>query len=310
MRSNFKGNESGPILKGVFMRASSPCTGICRLDEKTGWCLGCGRSRSELDHWRTKSEAWRQRIWKKIPQRLDELGVKCRRFPWTTEEIQNFVLSSLNNCQGTWVMGVVGAVAEFTVVGDAPKLAECTDGMITAFTQNGAIKMLINDDVRALNFDTPNELLKPHVVLAVKRDRGRLPITENVADLGEDVNPLILESAKRVFDLGLGRKEARFCVRVNEGESQKALTRCSGQSFDVALPKISLPLRYDSPTRVVETALGRIEVQGQIPTPNANSPIGPHTHLLPDHLLSERALPVGMELPRAYLPGAIFYPAM
>ena len=71
---------------------------------------------------------------------------------------------------------------------------------------------------------------------------------------------------------------------------------------------IAGPLVAESPTRVVESALGRIEVQGQIPPPDAKSPDGPHTHLLPDHLETGRALPVGMDLPRAYLPGAIFYP--
>ena len=291
------------------MRAASPCTGICKLDDKTGWCLGCGRNRSEMDNWRFQSEECRQQIWKKIPLRLDKLGVICRRFPWTSDEIQQFIISSLEKRQGTWVMGVVGAVGEFTVLNNKPLRVACTDDAIIAHTQNGAIKMLINDDVRALNFDITNQRKKPRIVLAVKRDRGRLPMSECVADLGDDVNPLMKEDAKHLYDLGLGRKEARFCVRVNGSNSQKVLTKCCGKSFEDALPEFAESLIGDSPTRVVETALGRIEVQGQIPPPNANSPIGPHTHLLPDHLLSGRALPVGMELPRAYLPGAIFYPA-
>ena len=71
---------------------------------------------------------------------------------------------------------------------------------------------------------------------------------------------------------------------------------------------IAGPLVIESRTRIVESALGHIEVQGQIPPPDIESPNGPHTHLLLDHLETGRALPVGMDLPRAYLPGAIFYP--
>ena len=98
-------------------------------------------------------------------------------------------------------------------------------------------------------------------------------------------------------------------MRVTESASEDILNKFIGQSFEESIQKFAVSLINESPTRVVETALGRIEVQGKIPSPNENSPSGPHTHLILDHLTSKRALPVGMELPRAYLPGAIFYPA-
>ena len=291
------------------MRAASPCTGICKIDQNTGWCLGCGRSRFEMDAWRKKSEKWRQSVWAEIPSRLNALEVTCRRFPWTTQDIKDFVYSSLENCEGTWVMGVVGAVAEFRVLDWKNIHVECSEDTIIAFTKNGALKMLINDDVRPLNFDKTNKMAKPRVVLAVKRDRGRLPTNGGVSDLGEDQHALIAEHAKKLYDLGLNRKEARFCVRVTESASEDILNKFIGQSFEESIQKFAVSLINESPTRVVETALGRIEVQGKIPSPNENSPSGPHTHLMLDHLTSKRALPVGMELPRAYLPGAIFYPA-
>jgi hypothetical protein len=61
--------------------------------------------------------------------------------------------------------------------------------------------------------------------------------------------------------------------------------------------------------RVVETALGRAEISAPIPPPGGQSPTGPHTHLLPDHLATGRATPVGLDVPRAYLPGVLWYPA-
>lgn len=291
-----------------MMTVASPCTGVCKLDDTTGWCMGCGRTGEEMDGWRIQAEADRQEIWDQIPGRLQKLGVTCRRLPWTTEDIRTFVTSTLEARRGTWVIGVVGAVAEFTAMQHEKVEVDIDRDNITAYTRNGAMKLKINDDIRALTFDPPDWGSEPRIVLAVKRERGRLPVSFGIADLGLDAEGLLPETNTKLYDLGLARKEGRFCVRLREGAAQEALDNSTGQAFLQALPMIAGPLLTASPTRVVESALGRIEVQGQIPPPDAVSPDGPHTHLLPDHLDLGRALPVGMELPRAYLPGTIFYP--
>ena len=285
----------------------SPCTGACKLDGTTGWCIGCGRSGDEIADWGSRSTTSRDRVWDQIPDRLSELGVTCRRLPWTTEEIRTFVARSLEKRRGTWVMGVVGAVAEFIAAPDAQVEIEVNGCDVTARTRNGALRMHINDDARAVTFDPPGLAAEPRIVIAVKRSLGRLPLSEGIADLGPD-NGLLPDPEGRLYDLGLGRKDARFCVRVANGMAQRALDQANGRTLMQTLSQIAPPLIAESPTRVVETALGRIEVQGQIPPPGARSPEGPHTHLLPDHLATGRALPVGMELPRSYIPGAIFYP--
>ncbi|MEL7012772.1 MAG: hypothetical protein AAFO72_05780, partial [Pseudomonadota bacterium] len=240
--------------------------------------------------------------------RLEQLGVACRRLPWTTEDICSFVLQSCEEKRGTWVMGVLGAVAEFVVPQTAHVDITLHGEDIVARTPNGAMRMTINDDIRAVTFDPPGLKKTPTIVLAVKRERGRLPVADGISDLGQDAGALIPEDATRLFDLGLGRKEGRFCVRVGQGPARQALDAASGMSLSQGLPRIGATLLSESPTRVVESALGRIEVQGKIPTETTQVPAGPHTHLLPDQLAIGRALPVGMDLPRAYLPGAVFYP--
>lgn len=30
----------------------SPCTGVCRIDVRCGWCEGCRRTRDEIAAWR------------------------------------------------------------------------------------------------------------------------------------------------------------------------------------------------------------------------------------------------------------------
>ncbi|MEM8579941.1 MAG: DUF1289 domain-containing protein [Pseudomonadota bacterium] len=290
------------------MTIASPCTGICKLDDTTGWCLGCGRTGDEMDGWRTSPEEVRQAAWDQIPDRLSQLGVTCQRLPWTTQDIRTFVTSTLENKRGTWVIGVVGAVAEFTAFSDAEtQISEIGDDLI-ANTRDGAMRLAIRDDVRALTFGPPGLAVERRIVLAVKRERGSLSKNQGVTDLGWDADALMEEPNTRLFDLGLGRKEGRIGVRLEPGAARDALRSVTGETFSQALPKIGSVLLAESPTRVVESALGRIEVQGQIPPPDAKSPPGPHTHLLPDYLAAGRALPTGMDLPRAYLPGAIYYP--
>ena len=288
---------------------TSPCTGICKINEATGWCLGCGRSGEEIAEWRNLPEPLMEKIWTEIPARLTHLGVTCRRLPWTTNDIKAFVIQSLERHDGTWVMGVVGAVAEFTAKPGASIDITNQGDQLVASTEGGAMRMVINDDVRALTFDAAEATGRPRIVLAVKRERGRPPIAQGIEHLGEDNMTLIVGSATQLFDLGIGRKEARFCVRVGDGSAKDALIGANGKSLAESLPIVGPTLISDSPDRVIETALGRIEVRGKIPPPESSSPLGPHTHLLPDHLAQNRAMPVGMDLPRAYLPGALFYPA-
>ncbi len=290
------------------MTITSPCTGVCKLDDATGWCLGCGRSGDEIAGWRSFPEGLRAQVWDLVPGRLSQMGITCRRLDWTTGDILNFVQESCATGRGTWVMGVVGAVAEFSAAPDATTDVAIQGKDIVMQTKNGAMRMTINDDVRAMTFDPPDIAMPPRIVLAVKRERGRLPVAAGLKDLGTDHAALSQTTGERLFDLGLGRKEARFAVRVGSGKARAALKAASGLPVLQNLPLIAAALIAESPTRVVDTALGRIEVDGLIPTDGMTSPIGPHTHLLPDHLATGRALPLGMDLPRAYLPGAIFYP--
>lgn len=293
------------------MTIVSPCVGLCKYDEMTGYCLGCARTEDEIAGWGSTSEARRTAVWEALPERFETLGIACRRLPWTTEDIRAFAADRLRSGAGTWVTGVVGAVAEFCPFPGASVEVEVRGETIVAQTPGGALSFLIDDHVRALTFEPKDARLdRSRIVLAVKRERGRLDMASDLSDLGEDACAIEPgERASHLFDLGLGRKEARFCVRVGTGPAETAMRAALGSAFPESLPKIGAALLAESPVRVVETALGRIEVSTPIPPPGGTSPAGPHTHLLPDHLATGRAMPAGFDLPRAYLPGAIFYPA-
>ena len=48
---------------------ASPCIDVCRYDEATGWCLGCGMTRKDKKHWK-KDKAVRPEIRAALPGRL------------------------------------------------------------------------------------------------------------------------------------------------------------------------------------------------------------------------------------------------
>ena len=50
--------------------ASSPCIQVCRIDEATKLCRGCGRSLREIGGWSVLPEDERLRIMAALPARL------------------------------------------------------------------------------------------------------------------------------------------------------------------------------------------------------------------------------------------------
>ena len=47
----------------------SPCVSICRIDEATGWCIGCLRTIDEIANWGTMPEDEKQRVWSDLYRR-------------------------------------------------------------------------------------------------------------------------------------------------------------------------------------------------------------------------------------------------
>lgn len=52
----------------------SPCVHLCILDPDTGWCLGCGRSGSEIGDWMQLSDEQRHALNQELPRRLKQIA--------------------------------------------------------------------------------------------------------------------------------------------------------------------------------------------------------------------------------------------
>ena len=60
------------------MSVRSPCTNVCRIDRRSGWCDGCRRTVDEIMAWPTASETEQRAILAKLPGRIPRkrLGVR------------------------------------------------------------------------------------------------------------------------------------------------------------------------------------------------------------------------------------------
>jgi predicted Fe-S protein YdhL (DUF1289 family) len=57
----------------------SPCILVCSIDDKTGYCFGCGRTSQEIGAWTTYTSAERREIMAVLPKRLEGVERRPRR---------------------------------------------------------------------------------------------------------------------------------------------------------------------------------------------------------------------------------------
>jgi predicted Fe-S protein YdhL (DUF1289 family) len=48
----------------------TPCINVCALDDATGLCRGCGRTRDEVAVWSVIGDSERERIMAELPRRM------------------------------------------------------------------------------------------------------------------------------------------------------------------------------------------------------------------------------------------------
>jgi predicted Fe-S protein YdhL (DUF1289 family) len=282
----------------------SPCVGICRLDDTTGWCLGCARDAEELGRWRDLSLYEQARIWADLPRRKAILGLSFRLLPWSGATL----LAELIHCAGEpklgWSIGVQGAVAEFATRDDTLPEIEIRDEQLILRTSGGALRLRPPAATRMFELVGASRRVE-RLVLALHRARLREMPAIGVTELGADQDAI--EPGHRnghLFDLGVTGSIIRFCVRTSESALVAALRQASGcDPFDPAIGLVAT-LLANSPDRVVISPIGRIEVFGPILHRDRE---GPHTHLLPEQLAYRHEPESGFALPEGYTAGVSIF---
>lgn len=286
------------------MARHSPCIGICKLDDASGFCLGCARTGAEIGDWMAMSETQRDAVWDKLPERLSQLSVRVRSLPWARDELINWVRDTLVARQGAWVVGVPGAAAEFPSSDNVPIDLHVEAGVITARRTDAAFRIAINEKVRAFAFTDGGP-----IVLGLPRGRAAIQSCSGLQSLGPDAGAIDkTHRDDQFFDLGIGRLYTRFCVRTRNEALKSALSDYERRHWSDFMPILLNQFVAVSPHRVVESAAARIEIFSGIPGPGESSPNGAHTHFLPEFLKSGDEIAPSLAPPDYVGPVAIFYP--
>lgn len=279
---------------------------LCRIDKVSGLCCGCARTEAEITRWRDASTAEREAIWAELPQRRASLGLSLHRLDWSMDDMRRFILETLVPGGGTWVSGVNGAVAEFCPEPQdtITKEARGTNEIIAA-TKGGAIRFRLDETVRAFSFHRGDPAKRDVILLAVmkKLSASYAQCTKTDSDAIDADN-----RAASVLDFKIGDAAIGFAIRTGDASLSEKMAAWQGSSYTEFMPDLGADVLRVSPTRIITNPLGRIEISAAIPMPGEASPLGCHTHFLPDHVARGGALSDSMGLPEAFVTCFIYYP--
>ena len=275
------------------------------MDESSGFCIGCARTRTEIAAWRNASPETLSRIWAELPSRRVALGLEFHRLAWTRDDIHSFVAGTIASDHGTWVGGVYGAVAEFCIgEGETVEVLD-RKACLTAATARAAISINFPDHIRALAFANNRVIM-----LAVPRARAPSYRNLGLRAIGLDTEAIRpIDRQGSLYDFGLGFGSSGCGVRLTDSPLRHVLDTYAGNQWPQLLAAVGRQIMQISPPRVIVNPIGRIEVFTPIPFPGELTPSGPHTHFLPELLAACRETPPGMEVPDAYVACLIYYAA-
>jgi uncharacterized protein DUF6925 len=227
------------------------------------------------------------------------------------KDVFALLAAHMADAETQWSLGTFGAIAEFSRDADEPATSLHTDASMSAVTARGGIRIAPLPNMRPVASETTTRESWSHrVALCLPTDQCAMSRRAVLTELGPDAEALREQDrAAILFDLGIGALQVDACVRVSDAGTAAALRAHAGRSlFEPGNPAMAVILA-SSPHRVFVSRLGRIEVHQPIPSPNGQSPEGPHTHVLPKLLRHGRSHAATEPIPTGWVPCAHLYPA-
>jgi len=225
--------------------------------------------------------------------------------------LRDLLVEHIRDPGASWACGRFGAIAEFHRDPDEP-VEIATEPSIVASTTRGAIRLDAMPGLRLVAYETVSSCIESWgqgVALCLPRERAAMSGRSVVTELGPDRNAVRPQDRDAIlFDLGLGGEQADTCVRSADPEAIAVLRMAGGRPL---LDNTTLLHRLPalSPHRVFCCRVGRIEVYQRIPTPDGQSPVGPHTHVLPRLLAHGRLNAATVPVPDGWLAAMSLFPA-
>ena len=225
------------------------------------------------------------------PQCTKNVDLRCMPLD---ENPRDIVRRHLGRPRQSWSVGTYGAIGEFEYDAGEPGLEIDLDAL-SVRTARGALAILTFDDVRP--FALIDESGRTREIAFCSPHLGAQRTTIEALDA-------------LTFDVGVGAKHIDMLVRCrpDDVETASALRAARGQSLFAPGNPAGAAIGRASPTRILTSAVARLEVHQPIPPPGGRSPKGPHTHLLPSFLAEGRAHRPGLPLPADLYCGLSLHP--
>ncbi|MFT7459222.1 MAG: hypothetical protein ACI909_001899 [Planctomycetota bacterium] len=228
----------------------------------------------------------------------------------TRINIPSFIKEHLRSAEHSWSIGISGAIGEFMYDNDEDVDIQSDDAQICIQSPRGAMRILLSDDLRCLAYEEISSCTRSwsqNVVFCVPESRAKIEKNNVLTYMSEDVQSINESSReKHLFDLGVDSPYLQFCIRTSDEKFTRLLTDNCGRSIFESGNPVATRVLENSPSRVVISALGRVEIETKIPQSASDTLAGPHTHLLPALLKANKAPVVG--IPEGYVEALSLYP--
>ena len=227
------------------------------------------------------------------------------------EKVFKILNSQLQDPNTSWSIGAFGVVAEFHRDAEEKVDIFSSADRIQMVTKRGAIQINQHSEICLI----PYELLSrtpgawSHgVLVCLPTHTARLISSKGVTDLGSDKNALMPSEEARLFDLGFGFEFFKGCVRSANSSLWDALASAKNIPFLELSDTTTQTLKKANPVRVFYSRIARIEVAQAIPHSQSETPMGPHTHVLPSLLIRQREQAASIPIPDGFTAVLAFFP--
>ena len=182
-------------------------------------------------------------------------------------------------------------------------------------TDRGALRVALIPEVKAIAYEglgARADAWTHGVALCLPVRTAAMGGRTVLSELGSDTGAIRPEDRNAVlFDLGLGAPHVDFCVRTADPNLLGVLRMNVGRSlFDPRNPALEA-IKAANPDRLCVSRLARIEVFQHIGSHRRgiSTPIGPHTHVLPDLLARGRTHSANIPTPEGWISALNLHPA-
>jgi hypothetical protein len=193
-----------------------------------------------------------------------------------------------------WSVGTYGAIGEFGYEADEPGLAIDLD-RLSVRTARGSLEVQGIAGAQAFALEDETGRVREIAFCSPRTGAGR---------------DRLFALDARTFDLGIGAPHIDMLVQVaaDDADTARLLASAVGRSLLAPDNPASAAIARASPSRILQSAIARLEVHQPIPPPGGRSPEGPHTHLLPKELAQRLPHRPNSPLPAGLYCGLSLYP--